>query len=1185
MAEPGSVEKLAAAVADRAKVDWMELDLSPAERHAVENVRRIERIADSFCRHVDLNPSNSAQGPTGTTGPAGAISEPTPGADEEAAGTSAEVSGTRTIDRWGPFELIEPLGEGGFGTVHAAYDCVLEREVALKLWRGHTESRLERDRQSRRLLDEARKLAQVRHPSVVAIFGADVHDGVAGMWMERLNGASLRELLEVKSLPLSEVLRVGRDLAEALQSVHALRLVHGDVNDGNVFVEPDGRIVLLDFGSAIMAEAVNWKPVSAAPLFLAPEVLLLGQEPSPQSDLYSLGVLIYRAATAEYPVPGQDVAELERRHSELQANETTPSLQWPDGTPDLLRDLVASLLHPNPRLRLQEARDVVRSLSVLEDVGRATSAFEPKLPRRTTRFFGRKREMAQLKERILSGRWVTLVGVGGTGKTRLAIELASQLTSSFPGGMWFVDLTSVETEDQVLPHVYDSMGLLGLSATGIEPILRRVRSQRCLFVLDNAEHLVDPLCDFVERLLDACPETHVLVTSRRALESTSEEVLKLLPLPLPPKRKTQDDSDSGSMAEASREASSETRSGDHRGPGPMPGADTAAFTAPPSSDQNACIRLFLDRTRRRDQDMEDESTVLVAEEICRRLDGIPLAIELAASRAAMLSPEEVLRNLESPLELASTTRPRSRGDSLRASIEWSYGLLRPETQLFFDQLSVFRGGWTLETAEAVTKSAPMEPTAELVASSLVEKRRSESGRVRFELLETLREFSHERLSDRGEEKKRRSQHRDVFLERFRVRSKELFGARQSKTLAGLEEDFANLEQAMAAGLEDGVADPRVRESLVNTANRLHRYWSMAGRQVNGAYFYDRILDAFGETLDPLKSAWVRFHRSRCTRLFRADQTREDARAAFETFTRIGDDQGRGKALVALGGIDGDDLRFEEGDQKIREGIYVLGQTDNVTAYADAYASRAYNFYKWNRLDEAREQLEAALRINREAENSFGLASSLITAGSVSWAQGRYEAAIHELEEALELTRGFPRALFIMSIHSNLGNVYRNLGKRAQAMAHYRIGAQRAEEAGYSVFSCMCLLGLTGYCEEFSERKNILSHSLDVLLEARDYFYALPVFRGIAREGILPNLALEDGMTLLAFEDAFREAQGFQNLGSQAADFAEIVRIAESRLSPEQVEACRLRGRQLDVVAAAALAHKLLRSVETERRRR
>ena len=342
----GTLERLAESVADQ-----LPLEFAPEESSGLEgpikNLEAIQRIAAAY---GSVEPVDAAGPTAGGTGSA-AAREAAAGAGEEA-GSEDAPRRPKSLFRWGHLEVLEEIGEGSYGTVYRAVDTTLDREVALKLRSKEARGAPADDR----YLEEARRLAKIRHPNVLAVHGADVHEGTVGLWADLLQGKTLEErLADEGPLGAAEAAVVAHDLCRALAAIHGAGLVHGDVKAANVMREEGGAIVLLDFGSGRRVprgdEAENAHP-TGTPLLLAPEVLE-GKPTSPASDLYALGVLLYRLVTAKYPVRASTFEELVKRHRE---GRRTPLR---DARPDLPAWFVQAVdraLEPDPADRFARAR-------------------------------------------------------------------------------------------------------------------------------------------------------------------------------------------------------------------------------------------------------------------------------------------------------------------------------------------------------------------------------------------------------------------------------------------------------------------------------------------------------------------------------------------------------------------------------------------------------------------------------------------------------------------------------------------------------------------------------------------------------------------------------------------------------------------------------------------------------------
>lgn len=331
-AEPAALDALVASVADGTPVDWDEAQAAATDERARRRLRHLRLIAGIAEVHRTL---------------------PDDAPDEPGVSLPSSKDGLR---RWGHLVLLEKIGEGSFGDVYHAHDPWLDRDLALKLLKPSPTA----DVPTARIVREARALARVHHPNVVTVHGADVHDGRVGLWMELVRGQTLEGLLALQGpFGAAEAAVIGQDLCNALAAVHAAGLVHRDVKTANVMRESGGRLVLMDFGSGQLTEAVAPGRGAGTPLYLAPEVLVGGRA-TPQSDIYALGVLLYRLVTAEHPIEAGSVDQLR----EAQARGERRSLY--DTRPDLPKSFVTVVeraLEADPQRRYSSAGEMQTALS------------------------------------------------------------------------------------------------------------------------------------------------------------------------------------------------------------------------------------------------------------------------------------------------------------------------------------------------------------------------------------------------------------------------------------------------------------------------------------------------------------------------------------------------------------------------------------------------------------------------------------------------------------------------------------------------------------------------------------------------------------------------------------------------------------------------------------------------------
>jgi predicted ATPase/class 3 adenylate cyclase len=448
-----------------------------------------------------------------------------------------------------------------------------------------------------------------------------------------------------------------------------------------------------------------------------------------------------------------------------------------------LRDLTApervyQVVHP----RLRVEFPALRSLEATPN----------NLAQQLNSFVGRSRELADVRRLLATNRLVTLLGMGGIGKSRLSVQLGAEVLDDYPDGVWLVELAPL-ADAQLVPQAVASV--LGVKeeagGTVLDALLKLARDRTLLIILDNCEHLVHACADLAKRLLQAGPHVKILATSRDALQIAGETVFQLAPLAAPDPR-----------AQAAAEALA----------------------------QSDAVRLFVDRATAAQPAFRltpDNARTVAA--ICHQLDGIPLALELAAARTRALSVEAIAARLDERFKLLvtddRTVLPRQR--TLRALIDWSYDLLALPERTLFERLSVFAGGWTLEAAEAVGAGGQIEAAdvldllARLVEKSLVI---ADINGDRYRMLETVRQYALERLRKAGDEEMARTRHLEHYLALAERALSELAGPRQGQWLARLDSERDNLLAAIAWSAQ---ADDRA-SCGVRLVYALRPYWLNRG---------------------------------------------------------------------------------------------------------------------------------------------------------------------------------------------------------------------------------------------------------------------------------------------------------------------------------------------------------------------
>jgi predicted ATPase/DNA-binding SARP family transcriptional activator/DNA-binding CsgD family transcriptional regulator len=507
------------------------------------------------------------------------------------------------------------------------------------------------------------------------------------------------------------------------------------------------------------------------------------------------------------------------------------------------------------------------------------------LPAQRTSFVGREREMVELKRQLAMTRLLTLSGAGGSGKTRLALEVARDLVGAYPDGVWLVGLASLSEEALVPQAVAKAVKVPEQPGRSLsETLVDALREKRLLLVLDNCEHLIEAAAQLADALLSTCPLLRVVATSREALSVEGELVWRVDPLSVP---------------DAEPEA--------HRTP------------AAGELERYEAVRLFVERARLRSPyfELTEENAGAVAQ-ICRKLEGMPLAIELAAARVRALSLEQISERLKDSLKLlkGESRTPPQRQRTLRATLEWSHNLLSAEEQMLLRRLSVFAGGWTLEAAEEavgtgedVWEGDVLDLLPKLVEKSLVVAQVGARGVERYRLLEPVRQYATERLEESGEAEAFRRWHAEFFLALAEEAAPQLTGAHQRAWARRLEADHDNMRAALSWSLE------REPETALRLAGALARFWEMRARFVEGSEWLEAALRQSGraEVVTDAATRAKLLSEAGTFAFHRADFDRaiELHGEALELYRKVGDDSGVAFALLCLGA-----QHFEKGDYEV-----------------------------------------------------------------------------------------------------------------------------------------------------------------------------------------------------------------------------------------------------------------------------
>ncbi len=945
---------------------------------------------------------------------------------------ASAVSETAAADRIGPYTIQGTLGRGGMGVVYLAEDPKLKRRVALKALPG----RLAVDPLRRTLFErEAQLLAALNHPNIATIYTLEEADGLAFLTMEYVPGVTLAERLASCRMSLDETLRVARQIARALEAAHAHGIVHRDLKPMNIMITPKEQVKVLDFG---LAESLSARPaagdaaaghdaagdaaaghdaagapglVAGTPGYMSPEQLR-GRNVTRRADIWAFGCIVFECLTGR---PAFEAHGADPMGEVSFENPPDPGL-LPDDVPQSLRELLAQCLERSPKRRLRKIRTIRREM---DQVATGRSFFTRRaarkqdadlhpnnLPAAVDRLIGRQSEKTEVRRLLADARMVTLTGAGGCGKTRLALEVSRGLGPDFPGGIWWVELAALSDALLLDQAVAQAINIRESSDRTIAASLAdRLAQGPVLLLLDNCEHLIASCRELSDRLLRVCPELRILCTSREPLRAGGEAIYRVPSLSVP---------------------------------------DAHARLQLAEIVVKDSVRLFAERARSTRTDFElTETNAPAVAEICRRLDGIPLAIELAAARVGVLPVDEIAKRLDSRFRLLDAgdrgLLPRQR--TLRAMIDWSNDLLTEGERKVFRRLSIFAGGWSLEAAEEVCAGNGVESwevldlLAQLIDKSLAEvdaDATAMTGQPRYRMAETIRQYAREQLVDAREFAGILRRHRDRFLTWAEAALPHLFGPEQGVWFLRFRADHDNLRLAQSA-FTTSEPDPAFR-----LAAAMGPFWMAHGHWSEGRSVYAALLARSNPAPAPHLRAMV-LHWAANLAECQGDLTaaRAQNEAALEIRRKLGNREDTARSLNNLGNVSQRLGDLPEARRLREESLAIQRELGNKLDVAHTLNNLGSLAGAQGKLAEARAFFEESLSIKREVGDRAAMARSLNNLGSLAAMQEDWEAARAFFDEALTIQRETGDPAGEASVLGNLGELAMRLGEASAAQARQR----------------------------------------------------------------------------------------------------------------------------------------------------
>ncbi|MBK9055763.1 MAG: tetratricopeptide repeat protein [Chloroflexi bacterium] len=632
------------------------------------------------------------------------------------------------------------------------------------------------------------------------------------------------------------------------------------------------------------------------------------------------------------------------------------------------------------------------------------------LPIPLTSFVGRRAELAQVRAILPTTRLLTLTGAGGSGKTRLSIQVAMDLLNQFRHGVWWVDLAGVMLPSLVPQTVAKALGVSEKpQQTLLETITAFLRPRHILLILDNCEHLIEASAELAASLLGECPHLQMMTTSREPLGIGGELVWRVPPLAVPEQ-------------DLSRE--------------------TLLLMV-------ESVSLFVERARAvRPEFALTEHNLAAVLQICRRLDGIPLAIELAAARISALSAHEIAARLDNRFDLLThgsrTALPRQQ--TLRALVDWSYDLLAPEERLLFQRLSVFSGGRTLAAIESTCGFAPLHPSqilhwlTRLIAKSLlIAEYTTDENETRYTFLATIKQYAAEKLEQAGETTVMGQRHLDYFLNLAETNQAALDSLRHIVTLKQLESEHDNCREALRFALQQ----PKRHEAL-RLVNALTEFWDVRGYIGEGRNWLQRAIALYQAGDVPEAESVVYGYAQLNAGKLAVRQSDlaaalSLAQSSLTLLQRLGDKAGIAQVYLLLGSVARMKSEWAVAQQWGEEALALLREQSNKQGLLLALRHLGALAESQSNYAEARRLHEASLEMARELGAPGAIARSLSQLGSLAQQQGQYEQARTLYEQILAVYRQMGARWHMAATLSNMGNLAHSQGDFVTARQQHEEG--------------------------------------------------------------------------------------------------------------------------------------------------
>ena len=656
------------------------------------------------------------------------------------------------------------------------------------------------------------------------------------------------------------------------------------------------------------------------------------------------------------------------------------------------------------------------------------------LPVPLTSFIGREREIEEVKHLLSTTRLLTLTGSGGIGKTRLAIQAATDLIKSYKDGVWWVELGPVIDEALVPQTVAQVLGVRESPGQLLtESVKNFLREKQLLLVLDNCEHLITACAQLADDLLTQCANLRILTTSREALGITGETVLHVSALSFPV---------------------------------------LAHLSQIQNLKEFESIQLFVERAAAVRPDLAlTQQNAFTVTQICHRLDGIPLALELAAARVKVLSLEEIATRLDDRFTLLThgsrTALPRHQ--TLRALIDWSHDLLSESERMLLRQLSVFIGGWTLNAAESVCRGDGLNPWQLLeLLSHLVDKSlvivEERDGTARYRMLETIRQYAGEKLQAAGENNEIRTRHLEFFLQLAAQAEPKLLTVEQKTVFAELDTEYGNLRSALEWAMEtDAVKGLRL-------AATLGQFWEVRGYIGEGRIAIEQALQQAYDAPKQVRANALQWRAQLAGRQGDYAQAKEPLEESLNLSRMLGDKRAIASSLRIFGNICLSQANYAAAQTAYEESLALLQELGDKREIASMMTNLGNVATCTGDYATGRQYQDESVAIFRELGDKFNLVLALNNLGFVAEQQGDNFAAQRFYEESIATAHEFGEKHNVAYALNGLAHVLYLEHDSAEAARNYRESLLVSQEIGEKRCIAYCLEGFAKVESQYGDAK-------------------------------------------------------------------------------------------------------------------